>query len=1014
LDFNFGQFLQGENLPANMCAIKDLIATQGEETLAFYLFHIFADMAGIMGAATLEGSAFMTETMYSNFALGIEALSELSWKPFVEGVYDDFLKKRSRGQRLEWERELVRLACLSRVFDPSGAAMVRLAWESLAKDARERLRDHLARTGLKGKRPAFLLYYAPAFMENAKKNPSIGLEEAMKFLLRIYEAAENEFKSSSTKSVVVVHIAEAAELAKRSTPVTLESVCFRIIRSTGSRRSSEATVRISPWLRPVQDEENRSVAAQNEEGVPELKFGHTSVCLASQLLNYIFDKNFREFSLIFSGIGNSAFDSLCAWAARMLPDPKLAHITVALYSLSSDTISQIQKDLGLSEEMSISEIAQRFPSVFPSFQRLSLRDRQKVVKVLSFPFLMEALVNGERLRVADADLLLREFDSDSKRLYVLHSLVLTTSKSVWSEGYLSVFCHTADRLVESSTGSQLVHDILDFRGEYLLPVSSPRNGSANMVSSREDREAIIRLGCLVNAYFQTGGSIVQAAFSQSHKSELVACLSTDSPRVMTGLSQFLSACKANSAVGLDAGISVLLRVNRRLINQLVCDFNLLAKRAASHRTCVDFADIAFEIRKNGLVFPEVLIPVNDRSRVLSVLASNASSLSGQLVSGILPCEVLGNLESVYPELSAFSLVEKGYAPDVFSPDRSVASMPAAIVERDRTIRSIKAIVHVLTNGYENFTRNQSKPVLTITDWLEITEWLCGSVLANPDTVDALYALIIVSGVSRLTGISLEANQSLFPSLMRLSWKHKSLVLDCVRSGFNFGQFLQGESGPDSLSSVISFVRCQGSFGLDFLFACNFAIQSGLSDPFFMNDSRWRVFEMGKEALGPRPDRDSPETIHSKYLLRRGGAVLSGFRDNAKEFRALCRLMCLCRITNENEGRCLEMAFDDFAKTDKECLINNLCCGSVLLQYLPSLLENLKHNASVPASARLAILNDVLKIAIKSGKGIVDFSQVANWAREVQMFNSAADFNFKIAKISGGVAHIEAFSNRDIT
>jgi hypothetical protein len=1019
LDFNFGQFLQGENLPANLCAIKDLIATQGEETLAFYLFHIFADMAGIMGAATLQGSAFMTETMYSNFALGIEALSALSSKPFVEDVYDDFLRKRSVGQQLKWERELIRLACLSRVFDPSGAAMVRLAWESLETDSRNRLQDHLARSGLRGKRPAFLLYYAPAFMENAKRNSCIGLKEAMKFLLRIYEAAEHEFKSSSNKSVVVIHIAEAAELAKRSTPVYLESVCFRIIRSTGSRRLSEATVRISPWLRPSRKSDEPVMSGDNEE-VPELKFGKGNVCIAAQLLTHIYENDYKNFSSRFPAIGPSAFNSLNEWVKQS--HPKLVYITVALSWLTKDTLDQIRKDLGLNEDVSVGQIAERYPSVFPSFQRLSAEERIQVVSVLSFPFLLESVVNGERLRFEDANFLLNRFNRDTTRLYLIHSLVCS-SKSVWCEGYLSVFIHTANRLLGGgSSGSEFVQDILEFRGEYLLPISSPRNGVAMMMNG--EREALIRLCCLVNAYFQTGGSVVQSAFnsslSQTQKSELISFLSTQSSQVMTGLSRFLSACKLNSAVGLESGISLLLRILRRmslLTDSVLCDLTLIAERAVSHSTSVCFADIAFVIRKNGVICPEVLIPVNERSKVLSLLAANASTLTSQLVSGISTSEMIENLDTVYPEISAFSLmVEKGYAPDVLSPDRTVASAPAATVERDRTIRSIQSIIFVLTNGYESFTRNQSKPILTITSWMQLCDWLAGSVLANPDTVDALFTLIIVSGVSKLTGINIESNQSLFPSLLRLSLKHKSLVLGCVRSGFNFGQFLQGESGPESLTNVISFVRGHGSFGLDFLLAANFALQSGLSDPIFMNDSRWRIFKMGKDAIGQRPDRESPEAIYSKYLIRRGGSVLSGFREDMTEFRALCRLICLARITNENEARSMEVAFDDLSTSDKMLLAKNLSSpnGPAVLQYLPSLLENLRHNSSVPVHARLVILNDLVKVAVSCGRKIVDLSLAANWAREVQMFDyNSSDFKFTSSD-TAGVSRINVLSHREFT
>ena len=1005
LDFNFGQFLQAENLPANLCAIKELIATKGEETLTFYLFHIFADMAGIMGAVSLEGSVFMTETMYSNFALGIDALSELSWRSLVEEVYDGFLERRSRGQQLIWNRELVRLACLSRVFDPHGAAMVRRAWEGLDSPSRDRLGDHLSRTGLKGRHPAFLLYYAPAFMENAKRNPNLGLEEAMRFLLRIYEAAETEFKSSSTKSIVVVHIAEAAELAKRISS-SLEAVCFRIVRSTGSRRLSEGTVRISPWFRPISEDLavlSKSFAV-SDKTYRELSFGGFSTSLAASILSHIYSGDFKSFTSLassMSGISSSTFESLAGWVKSSLPDPDLAFITVALSSLSDETIGQIRKDLNLKDSSSsVWEIAQTYPSVFPSFNRLCSEERERVVAVLSFPFSMESVVNSERLRTRDLELLVNS-DPAFIRLYTIHSLV-TCSTSVWSEGYIAVYRHVADQLQIPSTA--IIADLLDYRGQYLIPPSSPRSGGlTGPPSTQTERDSVVRLGCLVNAYFQTGGSVVQTAFNSltgGQKSELCTILSPDYGVEIVGLSRFLTASKINSAVGLESGILVLLRVVRRLNNSVtICNLSMLVDRAQGHNTCLPFADIAFEISGSSMVVPQVLIPVSDRSRVLSLLSTNASQLTSQLVSGLSPMvDTHEVLSKVYPEIAAFGLVEKGYAHEASSPDTTVpAASSAAAVERDRTVRAMQAIMLILTNGFETFSKNQAKPVLSLTSWLDIKEWLAGSVLANPDTVDALFVLVIVTGVSRLTGIDLSLNQSLFPSLLRLSLKHKSLVLACIHSGFNFGQFLQGEGGPELLENLQLFVRAQGSFGLDFLLASSFAQQAGLSMPLFMNDSRWCTFRIGKEALGARPDRDTIESIHGKYLLRRGGCVLSGFRDNMAEFKALCRLVCLARITSETEARSLELAFDDLNISDKRLLSANLTNTVVVFPYLPSFIENLRLNASVPPSARLVILGDVLKAAVGTGKRTVDLSLVANWAREVQMYDyNSADFKFSLS------------------
>ena len=58
-EFNFGQFLQGENLPGALVIVKEMLAEK--RLLQFYLFRIFAAMCGILGVKNLEGSLFMHE-----------------------------------------------------------------------------------------------------------------------------------------------------------------------------------------------------------------------------------------------------------------------------------------------------------------------------------------------------------------------------------------------------------------------------------------------------------------------------------------------------------------------------------------------------------------------------------------------------------------------------------------------------------------------------------------------------------------------------------------------------------------------------------------------------------------------------------------------------------------------------------------------------------------------------------------------------------------------------------------
>eukprot|EP00746_Dinoflagellata_sp_MGD_P009917 gnl/MRDRNA2_/MRDRNA2_120324_c0_seq1.p1 gnl/MRDRNA2_/MRDRNA2_120324_c0~~gnl/MRDRNA2_/MRDRNA2_120324_c0_seq1.p1 ORF type:complete len:1026 (-),score=208.12 gnl/MRDRNA2_/MRDRNA2_120324_c0_seq1:221-3259(-) len=240
VQFNFGQFLQAENLPANLKNLQGL-SDQGEEALGFYLFHIFADMCGILGAKSLEGSLFMTETMYANFNRGRDVLQMLSSKS-VWDTYDVFLQRRSAlcfsRFSSDAERAVVRLACCARVFDYDGGILVQNAFQGLYSDERARLTKYLNADGIR-ERPGFLLYYAPAFMENAKLNPNVGLENGMRLMLAVYDMAAEEYKESMCP-VVTVHIGSLAQWSKKCDSVELfKNTGFTIARSSGERGAYE-------------------------------------------------------------------------------------------------------------------------------------------------------------------------------------------------------------------------------------------------------------------------------------------------------------------------------------------------------------------------------------------------------------------------------------------------------------------------------------------------------------------------------------------------------------------------------------------------------------------------------------------------------------------------------------------------------------------------------------------------------------------------------------------------------
>lgn len=244
-EFNFGQFLQAENLPANLVVVKNISHGEGS-ILGFFLFKLFAAMCGILGMKSLEGSLFMNEQMFKNFKVGLDVLNHLQ-RESPQQVYHRFLADRARTQGLAFDpgnkesRAIARLACMSRAFDQSVSSEVLTVFRSLEEVERKQLTDFLDADGIIVK-PAFLLYKAPELLDNGRKNQRVGLRPAVRMLLKIYSKAAKEY-SASADAVVTVIVEELAAFAQKCTdPEVWAATEFDISRSAGEKGKTQAVV----------------------------------------------------------------------------------------------------------------------------------------------------------------------------------------------------------------------------------------------------------------------------------------------------------------------------------------------------------------------------------------------------------------------------------------------------------------------------------------------------------------------------------------------------------------------------------------------------------------------------------------------------------------------------------------------------------------------------------------------------------------------------------------------------
>ncbi|MBQ8847410.1 MAG: dual specificity protein phosphatase family protein [Candidatus Gastranaerophilales bacterium] len=223
-DFNLGQFVQGECLPANLAKI----GTVGKRAMDLYLVHMFYDVAGAAGHVASNGSLVMNNNVFNGYMQGIESIQQKISQGLNE-TYDDFLNKKASDYNLSIdspeEKSLVRLAILSRAYTPNDAQEVIEAFSKLNKEEQYDLLKGLSKDGINQK--GVLLYYAPAFIQNAinamPDNKIEMLAKAYKIMSRIYK---NNKVFGDDEKVHIVSLANIANAIRKEPGLSAEELCL--------------------------------------------------------------------------------------------------------------------------------------------------------------------------------------------------------------------------------------------------------------------------------------------------------------------------------------------------------------------------------------------------------------------------------------------------------------------------------------------------------------------------------------------------------------------------------------------------------------------------------------------------------------------------------------------------------------------------------------------------------------------------------------------------------------------
>lgn len=221
-DFNLGQFVQGENLPANLERFINLPRKAAD----LFILHAFYDIAGAAGHVRQNGSLVMTEATCQSFLTAAQCLTADSIH-----AYQNYIHLRGMQIGVDTSTNegfaVARIAALSRVLTKDDANPMQEAWALLPKNVRAILINELNISGQENE-CGILLYYAPALINNAQKfylsqlsqdATSDAREQAIKeaythtftALAEMYQSARIALRQHRQNGVITVDINQIAK-----------------------------------------------------------------------------------------------------------------------------------------------------------------------------------------------------------------------------------------------------------------------------------------------------------------------------------------------------------------------------------------------------------------------------------------------------------------------------------------------------------------------------------------------------------------------------------------------------------------------------------------------------------------------------------------------------------------------------------------------------------------------------------------------------------------------------------
>ena len=224
-NFNMGQYIQSECLPANLLPLLGIT----DEAFNFYMIHVLFDIGGAAGHVVPDGTVIINELYWKKFSYALHTLSE-----YIKGncdaysAYGNFVNKTNSIYKVT-AFPVMKLCNLMRVSNVVEAAEVQNAWNSLDDCIKGVISEELCSTGINDS--AILMYYLPACLQNAwtfykKVNAENALRKTISLVMpviaELYKRVRHEV--GDNEGVTVAFIADVATAAKE--PENLKATNF--------------------------------------------------------------------------------------------------------------------------------------------------------------------------------------------------------------------------------------------------------------------------------------------------------------------------------------------------------------------------------------------------------------------------------------------------------------------------------------------------------------------------------------------------------------------------------------------------------------------------------------------------------------------------------------------------------------------------------------------------------------------------------------------------------------------